>query len=167
MKRKYRLTNHAFTLVEILIVVIILGILAAVVVPQFSGASQDATGATLKSTLDVLKDRIDFEKHQSATGQYPATIDPTWFASGIGPIHPENSFGVANVEVDTTAGLMHPANKVLKAGMSGAFWYNPTEGIIRARVRDQGALLPTLSFYNEVNDSSELGLGNYTGGGIS
>ena len=36
-----------FTLVEILIVVVILGILAAIVVPQFTNATQDAQGGNL------------------------------------------------------------------------------------------------------------------------
>ena len=39
---------RAFTLVELLIVVIILGILAAIVVPQFSQASSDAQLNSLK-----------------------------------------------------------------------------------------------------------------------
>ncbi len=34
--------KRAFTLIEILIVVVILGILAAIVIPQFTSASQDA-----------------------------------------------------------------------------------------------------------------------------
>ena len=34
--------RKAFTLVEILIVVVILGILAAIVIPQFTSASEDA-----------------------------------------------------------------------------------------------------------------------------
>ncbi|MCG8405619.1 MAG: prepilin-type N-terminal cleavage/methylation domain-containing protein, partial [Phycisphaerales bacterium] len=37
----------AFTLVELLIVVVILGILAAVVIPQFSDASTDARFSSL------------------------------------------------------------------------------------------------------------------------
>ncbi|NOX59614.1 MAG: type II secretion system protein [Planctomycetes bacterium] len=164
MNRQQGSIARAFTLVEVLIVVIILGILAAVVVPQFSNASQEATGASLKSTLDVIKDRVDYEKHQSPTSQYPTVISPTWFASQIGPLHPGNSFGVANVEVDTTAGRMHPVNKVLVAGVAGAYWYNSTEGIIRARVKDQGTSASTLTFYNDVNDSNETTLGNYTGG---
>lgn len=42
---------RAFTLVEILIVVVILGILAAIVTPQFSRATEDAK---LGATLDQL-----------------------------------------------------------------------------------------------------------------
>ncbi|MBL9031107.1 MAG: prepilin-type N-terminal cleavage/methylation domain-containing protein [Phycisphaerae bacterium] len=43
--------RSAFTLVEILIVVVILGILSAVVVPQFSNATQQATST---ATYDQL-----------------------------------------------------------------------------------------------------------------
>ncbi len=41
-----RTRKSGFTLVEILIVVIILGILAAIVIPQFTNASQDAPMTT-------------------------------------------------------------------------------------------------------------------------
>ena len=43
----------AFTLVEILIVVIILGILAAIVIPQFTNASNDARNNSVASTLQL------------------------------------------------------------------------------------------------------------------
>ena len=147
--------------------VVILGILAAIVVPQFSSASQDANRATLKTTLDVIQDRIDYHRHRSPTSEYPATVDSAWFASGVGPTHPENSFGIASIQVDNTAGRVHPVNKVLKAGVGGAFWYNSTEGVVRARVADQGTSASTIKFYNEVNESSETALGNYGGGGGS
>ncbi len=162
-------SNHlkAFTLVEILIVVIVLGILAAIVVPQFSSASQESNRSTLQTTIDVIKDRIDLERQKSPTSEYPTTIATTWFVGGQDPKHPENTFGITSVEVESAAGKMHPTNKVLKAGMGGAFWYNPTEGTFRARVADQGTSNATLTFYNEVNESNESALGNYGGGGGS
>ena len=43
--------KSGFTLIEILIVVIILGILAAIVIPQFSNASNDARKSSLASTV--------------------------------------------------------------------------------------------------------------------
>lgn len=46
-----RLRTNAFTLVEILIVVVILGILAAIVVPQYSKAT---TEAKTQATVDQL-----------------------------------------------------------------------------------------------------------------
>src|SRR5881394_2396203 len=53
-----------FTLVEILIVVIILGILAAIVIPQFTNASQDARESALLSQLQTLRSQIELYKLQ-------------------------------------------------------------------------------------------------------
>ena len=60
MSRKSR----GFTLVEILIVVIILGILAAIVIPQFTSASSDARNNSLASTLQTLRGQIELFKIQ-------------------------------------------------------------------------------------------------------
>jgi general secretion pathway protein G len=47
-----------FTLVEILIVVVILGILAAIVIPQFTEASTEAKLSSLCSDLQTLRSQI-------------------------------------------------------------------------------------------------------------
>ena len=56
--------DSAFTLVEILIVIIILGILATIVVPQFIGASQDARRSSLASQVQTLRAQIDLYRLQ-------------------------------------------------------------------------------------------------------
>ena len=50
--------SKGFTLIEILIVVIILGILAAIVIPQFSSASGDARKSSLATTVQSLKSQV-------------------------------------------------------------------------------------------------------------
>lgn len=54
--------KKGFTLVEILIVVVILGILAAIVIPQFTDASTEAKEANLKSTLQSVRSQIELFK---------------------------------------------------------------------------------------------------------
>jgi general secretion pathway protein G len=54
-----RTVRKAFTLVEILIVVVILGILAAIVVPQFTNATQDAQAGNLKAQLSSLNRQLE------------------------------------------------------------------------------------------------------------
>jgi general secretion pathway protein G len=69
-----------FTLVEILIVVIILGILAAIVIPQFTSASQDARKNSLTSQLQTLRSQIELYKLQHLD-QLPSTLvggTPAW-----------------------------------------------------------------------------------------
>lgn len=48
-----------FTLVEILIVVVILGILAAIVIPQFTSASQEAIKGALSSQLSTIESQFE------------------------------------------------------------------------------------------------------------
>jgi len=158
-------SSRAFTLVEVLIVVVILGILAAIVVPQFSDASHETSESALRSTIASLRTLIDLQYHAATPPGYPATIDSAWFATGGGLTHPENTFGIPSVEIDSTAGRSHPPNKMLTAAMPGAFWYNPTNGLFRARIANRGSNAATLAAYNRVNDSSEAALGNGGGGG--
>jgi len=56
--------KKGFTLVEILIVVVILGILAAIVIPQFTGASTEAKESSLMSNLQSIRSQIELYKIQ-------------------------------------------------------------------------------------------------------
>jgi general secretion pathway protein G len=54
----------AFTLVEILIVVVILGILAAVVIPKFSDASAETRASMLADDLRLFRSQIEIYQEQ-------------------------------------------------------------------------------------------------------
>ena len=68
--------SRGFTLVEILIVVIILGILAAIVIPQFTNASTDAKNNSTSSTLQTLRGQIELFKIQH--GDTPPASTALW-----------------------------------------------------------------------------------------
>jgi general secretion pathway protein G len=63
---------QGFTLVELLIVVIILSILAAIVIPQFSASTDDAKTASAQSTLANLRSTINLYYQQH--GEYPGLL---------------------------------------------------------------------------------------------
>jgi len=62
--RRGERNRHAFTLVEILIVVVILGILAAIVIPQFSHATGEARLNSLLGNLQTVRSQIELYKVQ-------------------------------------------------------------------------------------------------------
>lgn len=71
--------SRAFTLVEILIVVVILGILAAIVVPQFTSASQEAQAGNTATQLQTIRSQIELYRVRH-NGNYP----PSLVAAGAG-----------------------------------------------------------------------------------
>lgn len=68
--------KRGFTLVEILIVVVILGILAAIVIPQFTQASTEAKTNSLCSDLQTLRSQIELYKVQH-NDTVPLAVDFT------------------------------------------------------------------------------------------
>lgn len=71
--------RRAFTLVEILIVVVILGILAAIVVPQFGGASVEAAAGTTNHELEKLRRALDVYQARWSNALPPVEEgDGTW-----------------------------------------------------------------------------------------
>ncbi len=73
-KQNRRIARRAFTLLEVLMVIVIIGILAAIVVPQFFGADQgareDLTRAAIKSGFNGALDL--YRMHM---GEYPKSSD--------------------------------------------------------------------------------------------
>jgi general secretion pathway protein G len=78
--------RNGFTLVEILIVVVILGILAAIVIPQFSNASEEAKLSSLVSDLQSIRSQIQLYKVQHAHGDslnIPGTVGSVDFEESM------------------------------------------------------------------------------------
>jgi general secretion pathway protein G len=73
----YRTRKSGFTLVEILIVVIILGILAAIVIPQFTNASEDARKNSVTSQLQTIRSQLAL-----ASVQHLDVVSPKLIAGG-------------------------------------------------------------------------------------
>src|ERR1700677_765251 len=93
MHRYARVSRKGFTLVEILIVVIILGILAAIVIPQFTNASQNARESSLQSTLQTLRSQVQLYKlqHGDALPDLVTNWDPLVASTNYGT--PPQAYG--------------------------------------------------------------------------
>ena len=75
-------SKKGFTLVELMIVVLILGALAAIAIPRVMGGAQAARVSACSTNVDMLNSQI--ELYNANTGSWPAaltdvTTDPNYF----------------------------------------------------------------------------------------
>ena len=76
-----------FTIVELLIVIVVIGVLAAIVIVAFRGISQRATEAGLQTDLKSGSTKLQLSKVESASGSYPVDL-----AAANLPASPGNSY---------------------------------------------------------------------------
>ncbi len=91
MKQKTR-KKSAFTLIEIMVVVVILGILAAAIIPQFMGSTEDAKVSTAQSDIATLENAL--ERFNLKMDRYPTTEEGLK-ALTIAPSGEEEKWGPA------------------------------------------------------------------------
>jgi prepilin-type N-terminal cleavage/methylation domain-containing protein len=70
--------RDAFTLIEVLIVVIIMAVLAGTLIPQFTSSGKDAKISNLKFNLQTVRSQLDMYKEQHL-GKYPPATDSRSF----------------------------------------------------------------------------------------
>lgn len=126
--------SKAFTLVELLIVVIILGILAAIVVPQFTDASSNAQLSALQSNLRVIRGQIELYKLQHG-GTYPD--DKTFSTLMCSKTNPDGSTtGSPNLGPYLQTVPNNPFTQTATIGSgalgSSAWYYDKTSGAFKA-----------------------------------
>ena len=67
--------ESGFTLIELLIVIVIIGILAAVAIPRFQGVSDKAKIGAAKAELATVKQGLGMYQAENDTSAYPASGD--------------------------------------------------------------------------------------------
>lgn len=131
--------RSAFTLVEVLIVVVIMAVLAATIIPQFSDSSKDAKVSSVKFNLHTLRSQVQLYKSQH-DGKVPTAgmveltkkTDPTGADGGdLGPYIlelPMNPFTNSNTVLAATAatkaGLVNDTDGWLYDSATGELWIN-------------------------------------------
>lgn len=145
------LKAKGFTLVEILIVVVILGILAAIVIPQFTSASEAAKASSLVTQLQSLRSQLELYQLQH-NGEYPAQA--TFWAQlteeteldGTTPEDGDKTYGpylqkeITNpFEDSNTIVTSGDIDEGTGAAAGVGFIYDPTTGEIKAVIEESKA----------------------------
>ncbi len=138
---------RAFTLVEVLVVVIVLGILAAIVVPQFVNAATGAEHIAASQLVAIVQRKIG--ESYARTGEWPTALDDDWFSPPGLPRNPYTD-GAASLTVQNIAGKLELDIKHSNGGPI-IYWYNQANGLFHTRVPWQGNNADTLALYNRVN----------------
>jgi prepilin-type N-terminal cleavage/methylation domain-containing protein len=131
-----------FTLVEVLIVVVILAVLAATIIPQFSSSTTDAKAAALQFNLNSIRSQIQmYAVHHS--GAYPAltsaaipqltsATDANGNLGTAGPSFPYGPYIQSQLPVEPFSGVSTVTAITTfpptAATSAGGWYYNATTG---------------------------------------
>jgi type II secretory pathway pseudopilin PulG len=138
-------------LVEVLIVVIILGILAAAIVPQFTSAADDGRTNSAALVAKSMIRKVGAEKAEN--GSVPAAITASMFEGGSLPRNPLFPAVVDPAFIVSADGTKnHPATKT--SSDSNVWWYNSGNGIVRALIPDTGTDPEKIAQYNAANNTN-------------
>ena len=132
--------KKGFTLVEILIVVVILGILAAIVIPQFTSASESAKRSSVISQLQTIRSQLELGQIQH-NGTYPDLVVHQWVPLTT-QTEPDSAYTAGNASGNEMGPYMQqaPSNPystlfnqtLVAADNSGAWEFTLATGRIRA-----------------------------------
>ena len=111
-----------------------------------------------RSEVSRFQQQIHLQTALMATGDEeahpPETVDPSWFGENR-PFNPLLTAGHPWVEVagPREKERQHPRDLIAGDESVASFWYNPFNGVVRARVPHQVSDAQVLELYNTVNDT--------------
>lgn len=116
---------RGFTLIELLIVVIILAILAAIAIPQFTASTSDAQMAALDSNLAAVRTALEQYKVQHTGNVYPGANTSTSTTCPTGSAVVEGAAGTKAAMLAQLQYYSDADGKVCTVGDAVNYKYGP------------------------------------------
>lgn len=122
--------QSGFTLVELLIVIVVIGILAALVITTFAGVQQRARNSERQTDINAIAGQL--EAYYATSGSYPAATDianSTWRSANDFRIDPE-AFAdpTAKKQTPPITDLVNQTTDTARPGTSAAGYFYYTNG---------------------------------------
>jgi len=163
-----RTSARAFTLVELIAVIVVLAILSAVAIPRFIDHSEDARVSAAKAARAslasaIVNARLHDQLENGGEGDWPTSLDDILATDGgehlLNPYH-DPSMPVYNIDPGGPDKMFMRYKTIERAVASGwgSIWYNPNNGRVAFRVPEQTTDDATLALFNEVNQANVTGM---------
>jgi MSHA pilin protein MshA len=132
MKTLQSKSKSGFTLVELVIVIIVVGILAAVAIPRFFDFTTDAKEAAAKGALGGVRSGVATFYAHSATksgggvARFPTLAELTTSGTVMGQALPDNPYSTSAIKNGVVAGVTK--GTPVTAGTTGGWCYKASTG---------------------------------------
>jgi len=124
-----RSNQSGFTLIELVIIIVILGILAAIAIPKYQDISSDAKEAACRGALGGLRSGITVwyanQAVKTGTASWPPLDSLATVGAVMEQVIPANPFCAEDAAPDS---IVLGSTKGVIAGSRGGWAYNPTTG---------------------------------------
>ena len=140
--------RNAFTMIELIFVIVVIGILASIAVPRFAATRDDATFVRAKSQVAAIRSGIALQRSQNmlqGLSAIPARLDSASASASIGtPLFYFNDGNASNILqtpilVDNNAWTKTGVNAYsvnIGAGQAVPFIYNGATGTFGCNIND-------------------------------